>query len=269
MATEVLSILTNRLEHERGAHWLSWLVRLGILAMVMWNQPDGMIALLTALNWPFWYIFIVMAIYGNFQLLYYFYFTRWITNEVGKTAVKIAVIGAEKLEAKAEAGDEAFQRDLQFIEKITLWISNIVSKANRDYFIQRFHQFTQKEHNKIEALKTGSLISAGFFAATPIPLARSLPAIAFGMAHLRKGLYAIMMGNTVRIFYMVGIWAWLKRLLGPNFKWAVVSFFVVSLVIMIKQMPHEAICKYVVEKFQSLDKHLEAKLSSMNERRIP
>lgn len=257
MAAEALTILTDKLEHEKGAHWLSWLIRLGILAAVIWFQPDGLIALLTVLNWSFWLIFAVITIYGNFQLGYYYYFTLWITTEAAKEAIKMASKGAERIEAKAAAGNETLMRDLQFVERIKfgLNVSNLFSKANRDYVIQRFHQFTKKEHNKLELVKVGSLISAGFFAATPIPGMRSLPAIAFGMIHLRKGLYALMIGNTLRILYMVGIWAFLKNFLGSNFKWAVMTFFMIGLIVMVKQLPYESFLRTVVEKFRSLGRH--------------
>lgn len=219
--------LPDVIETDNSNHWLFWILRLTVLGLVVWFQPDGIIAVLTGLGWSFWATFVVVAIYANFQLIYYFNFAKWISTEV-------VIMTLRSIKA-----NEEFQQDLGFVEKIEsdLKTKGILSKANKDYIARRFHEFIQKEHRKIEIAKNGSLISTFGLAATPLPGARSLPALFFGVIRVRQGLYALMAGNTIRIFYMTGVWAMLKRFLSPNFKFALISFFVLgSLVFVCRQI---------------------------------
>lgn len=208
----------EKLDEQPEAHIFSWLWRLGVFGLAIYCNPDlTIIPYLTNYGLSFWYIFTITVLIANTALVYYFHFWGWTSKELAKKTAKKLV------------ESEEFQRDLQFAEKICLDLDKYsIRNRIKVHIWPRLHDFIRKKHKTIQMLKRGGLVSVFFLGCSPITGSRVTTSVFIGVGRLHKGLYALMAGNTVRIFYMTGLWWMVRSLLGSYFKWIFIGFLIVS-----------------------------------------
>ena len=181
--------------------WVWHLLLLGICGVVAYVGSDWLSLYLASNGLSFLLRFLIIALYANLPLFYFFYFSSWSSREaIHKTAKVIT------------------QQDIGVFESI------------KRYAIERYKKLEQQlNHNKVgrvikwivRVVRGGNVYFIFFLSIWPIAGWKSWASFFFGATKARNSMIALIIGNTIKTAYMIEAWRILYGIFGESLKFAV------------------------------------------------
>lgn len=179
-----------------------WQYLIGILLATILNVDASVVPTLKWIGVAGWQLFLMVVLLSSFELPVWLWFWSWFGREV----VAKDFLNAVKSNGHVQEGI-GLCREM----KAELKENGLLDRL-RDYLLKTFLRAVDENSRVFRWIKRGGYVAMLGLGLEPYPFGRTIGVIFCGMARCKKSFpwkkyfCALMLGNILRVIYVVGLW---------------------------------------------------------------